>query len=120
MRSTLAYAPATGLTATRSPVATPAVLAAQLSRSARFGDASTAPAELMGGPMVQFVAELYHPDLTATRALIEPARVMLRVTFSHDGWLAPHTARFAGPAVAPLPTIAFDRSVTNSRWARAN
>jgi hypothetical protein len=120
LRTTLAYAPASGLTHTRAPVATPAVLAAQLARPVRFGDASRAPAELLGGPMVQFVAALYHPDLTPTRALMQPAQVTLRVAFSNDAGLAPHPARFVGPAVAALPTITAERSVNRSLWARNN
>jgi uncharacterized protein YcbK (DUF882 family) len=84
-----------------------------------FALAAMAPADLMHGPMIQFVAELRHPDFNA-RGLIEPVRAAVRIGFGRDLAEAPHPARFAGPAIAPIAVVAFDRSATGSRLARAN
>lgn len=84
-----------------------------------FALAAMAPADLMHGPMVQFVAELHHPDLKA-RGLMDPAHAALRIAFGRDLAEAPPTARFAGPAIAPIPVVAFGRSATGSLLARVN
>ena len=84
-----------------------------------FALAAMAPADLMHGPMMQFVAELYHPDFKA-RGLIDPAHAALRIAFGRDLAEAPPTARFSGPAIAPIPVVAFGRSATGSLLARLN
>jgi uncharacterized protein YcbK (DUF882 family) len=84
-----------------------------------FALAAMAPADLMHGPMVQFVAELHHPDFKA-RGLMDPAHAALRIAFGRDLAEAPPTARFAGPAIAPVQVVAFGRSATGSLLARVN
>ncbi len=84
-----------------------------------FALAAMAPADLMHGPMMQFVAELHHPDFKA-RGLIDPAHAALRIAFGRDLAEAPPTARFSGPAIAPIPVVAFGRSATGSLLARLN
>jgi hypothetical protein len=69
--------------------------------------------------MVQFVAELHHPDLRV-RGLLGPAHAAVRTSFGRDHAEAPPTARFAGPAIAPVPVVAFGRSATRSLLARLN
>ena len=118
----LAYAPAARpLGGAQVPVLTRAVRALESAPAlaAQFASAATAPAELLRGPMVQFVAELHHSDFNA-RGLIEPARAAVRIGFGRDFAEAPPTARFAGPAIAPIPVVAFDRSATGSLLARVN
>lgn len=118
----LAYAPAARpLGGSQVPVPTRAVRAAETPPAAppQFAAAATAPVELMRGPMVQFVAELHHPDLKA-RGLIDPAHAAVRIAFGRDLAEAPPTARFAGPAIAPVPVVAFGRSATGSLLARVN
>jgi uncharacterized protein YcbK (DUF882 family) len=112
----LAYAPAARPLG-GSQVLTRAVRAAAL--PVQFGSAATAPVELLRGPMVQFVAELHHPDFKA-RGLIDPAHAALRIAFGRDLAEAPPTARFSGPAIAPVQVVAFGRSATGSLLARLN
>ena len=117
----LAYAPAARpLGGAQVPVATRAVRALETAPlPPQFASAATAPVELLRGPMVQFVAELHHPDLNA-RGLIEPAHAALRIAFGRDLAEAPPTARFSGPAIAPVAVVAFGRSATGSLLARVN
>ena len=117
----LAYAPAARPLGTQVPVPTRAVRALESHPAAppQFGSAATAPVELQHGLMVQFVAELHHPDLKA-RGLIGPAYAAVRISFGRDLAEAPPTARFAGRAIAQIPVVAFGRSATGSLLARAN
>ncbi len=116
----LAYAPAARPLG-GAQVATRAVRATEPTPTTQreFALAAMAPADLMHGPMVQFVAELHHPDFKA-RGLIDPAHAALRIAFGRDLAEAPPTARFAGPAIAPVPVVAFGRSATGSLLARLN
>ncbi len=119
---TLAYAPAARpLGGSQVPVPTRAVRAFEPAPTTQreFALAAMAPADLMHGPMVQFVAELHHPDFKA-RGLMDPAHAALRIAFGRDLAEAPHTARFAGPAIVPIPVVAFGRSATGSLLARVN
>jgi uncharacterized protein YcbK (DUF882 family) len=118
----LAYAPAARpLGGAQALVPTRAVRALEAAPAvpAQYAGAATAPVELLHGPMVQFVAELHHPDLRA-RGLIGPAHAAVRIAFGRDLAGAPPTARFAGPAIAPVPVVAFGRSATGSLLARLN
>lgn len=118
----LAYAPAARpLGGAQVPVPTRAVRAAQAAPTTQrdFALAAMAPADLMHGPMVQFVAALHHPDFKA-RGMIDPAHAALRIAFGRDLAEAPPTARFAGPAIAPVQVVAFGRSATGSLLARVN
>jgi hypothetical protein len=74
----------------------------------------------MDATMVQFVAELHHPDFDATQALIDPVRAAVRIGFGRDFAMAPPSAHFGGPAVAPLPVVAFDPGRPGPRLARSN
>jgi uncharacterized protein YcbK (DUF882 family) len=117
----LAYAPADANLAARPPVATRAVLAARPALERReVPHALPAPADVFERELFLFVAELHHPDLDDTRGLIEPVRAVLRSSFGEAYALAPATARFAGPAVVPLPVVGFDRGAIGSRLARRN
>lgn len=118
----LAYAPAARpLGGAQVPVPTRAGRAAVPAPTTQreFALAAMAPADLMHGPMVQFVAELHYPDFKM-RGLIDPAHAALRIAFGRDLAEAPPTARFAGPAIAPVPVVAFGRSATGSLLARLN
>ncbi len=71
-------------------------------------DAAHAPTTLYTMHGVEFVGELHQPDLYSLRGLMEPARAAIHVRFVQGGVYAPATARFTGPAVAALQTLAFD------------
>ena len=89
----------------------------------RHADAAQAPNVLLGTTMVEFVAEMRHPDLVTLRGLVEPVRAALRVRFGSDSIEAPATVSFSGPAVVALQTLAFDRGagiVTGTLAARTN
>ena len=58
---------------------------------------------------VEFSGELHEPDLYSLRSLMEPARAAIRVRFTEGYAEGPSTARFVGPAVVALQTVAFDR-----------
>ena len=58
---------------------------------------------------VEFSGELHEPDLYSLRGLMEPARAAIRVRFTEGYAEGPSTARFVGPAVVALQTVAFDR-----------
>jgi hypothetical protein len=88
----------------------------------RTADAAAAPVTMLGGPTLELVTELHHPDLVSLRGLVEPVRAALAVRFDGESIEAPSTARFAGPAVVALQTLAFDRSagiVTGALVSRA-
>jgi len=64
-----------------------------------------------------------HPDLVTLRGMVEPVRAALRVEFASEPIAAPSTARFSGPAVVALQTLAFDRGagiVTGALASRTN
>ena len=116
----LAYAPVHGLGVVRPPVPTPAVLAATV-RAPRpaVREAALPAIDLMDATMVQFVAEMHHPDLDTVHGLTDPARAAVRIGFGQDFALAPPSAHFSGRAFAPLPVVAFGPA-TGSRFARTN
>ena len=72
-------------------------------------DAANAPSSLYSMRGVEFAGELHEPDLYSLRSLMEPARAAIRVRFTEGYAETPSTARFVGPAVVALQTIAFDR-----------
>jgi uncharacterized protein YcbK (DUF882 family) len=72
-------------------------------------DAANAPAALYSMRGVEFTGELHEPDLYSLRGLMEPVRAAIRVRFTEGYAEAPSTARFVGPAVVAVQTIAFDR-----------
>ena len=72
-------------------------------------DAAHAPTSLYSMRGVEFDGELHEPDLYSLRGLMEPARAAIRVRFTEGYAEGPSTARFVGPAVVALQTIAFDR-----------
>jgi uncharacterized protein YcbK (DUF882 family) len=72
-------------------------------------DAANAPAALYSMRGMEFTGELHEPDLYSLRGLMEPVRAAIRVRFTEGYAEAPSTARFVGPAVVALQTIAFDR-----------
>jgi hypothetical protein len=117
-RIALAYAPADGLGVTRPPVPTRAVLSAVVAAPLRRHRPQPDP--LLGTEMVQFVPDLYHPNLHDARGLIETARAAVRITFDQEHGLAPTPTRFAGPAIAAVPVVAFDRGAIGSRFAKTN
>jgi uncharacterized protein YcbK (DUF882 family) len=111
---TLAYAPTAGVLtddavmppATPAPRATRPVVASQDVPNA---DAAQAPGSLLTASMVQYAADLSHPDLASWRSLVAPARAAVATRFGNDLADAPVTARFSGPAVVRLRVVAFDR-----------
>ncbi len=78
---------------------------------AASADAAKAPPTLLSRTTIEFAPEMRHPDLMTFRGLVEPVRAALRVQFASDPIAAPATARFSGPAVVALQTLAFDRGV---------
>ncbi|MEX0591342.1 MAG: DUF882 domain-containing protein [Xanthobacteraceae bacterium] len=72
-------------------------------------DAADPSSKLLGMRTVAFDAELHQPDLYSLRGLVEPVRAAVRVQFGSTSNEAPATARFTGPAVVALQTLAFDR-----------
>lgn len=72
-------------------------------------DAAHAPTSLYSMRGVEFDGELHEPDLYSLRGLMEPARAAIRVRFTEGYAEGPATARFVGPAVVALQTVAFDR-----------
>jgi hypothetical protein len=72
-------------------------------------DASRPPLSLFSMRGVEFVAELYEPDLYSLRSLVEPVRAAINMRFADGAVEAPTTARFTGAAVVALQTLAFDR-----------
>ena len=81
------------------------------------------PNALLGTTMLEFVAEMRHPDLVTLRGLIEPVRASLRLRFGTDTIAAPATVSFSGPAVVALQTLAFDRGagiLTGALASRTN
>jgi uncharacterized protein YcbK (DUF882 family) len=72
-------------------------------------DAANAPSELYSMRGVEFTGELHEPDLYSLRGLMEPVRAAIRVRFTEGYAETPSTARFVGPAVVALQTVAFDR-----------
>ena len=72
-------------------------------------DASHPPSSLFSMRGVEFVAELYEPDLYSLRSLVEPVRAAINMRFADGAVEAPTTARFTGAAVVALQTLAFDR-----------
>lgn len=114
--STLAYASAESIGPKFGPLppahartTRPAPAALPSSRPLPYADASRAPAALLGGARVEHYPQLHHPDPSSQRGLIEPVRIVLDIQFSRDSIAAPASAHFIGPAVVPLPTLAFDR-----------
>jgi hypothetical protein len=74
---------------------------------------------LMDATLVQFVAEMHHPDLDAVHDLIDPVRAAVRIGFGQDLALAPSPAHFSGRSFAPLPVVAFGPTA-GPRFARTN
>lgn len=72
-------------------------------------EAANAPTSLYSMRGVEFSGELHEPDLYSLRSLMEPARAAIRVRFTEGYAEGPSTARFVGPAVVALQTVAFDR-----------
>lgn len=86
-----------------------------------YADAAQAPSSLYSLRGVEFMGEIHHPDLYSLRSLVEPARAAINVRFA-DSVEAPSAARFAGPAVVALRTLAFDRGagIVTGAVARAH
>jgi len=90
---------------------------------AASADAAKAPPMLLSRTTIEFAPEMRHPDLVTLRGMVEPVRVALRVEFASEPIAAPATARFSGPAVVALQTLAFDRGagiVTGALVSRTN
>jgi uncharacterized protein YcbK (DUF882 family) len=90
---------------------------------AASADAAKAPPTLLSRTTIEFAPELRHPDLVSLRGMVEPVRTALRAQFASDPIAAPATARFSGPAVVALQTLAFDRGtgiLTGTLASRTN
>jgi hypothetical protein len=111
----LAYAPADDPRVSAAAIRADPQLRARLGRAIErpdrpHADAAEPPASLLGQPMMQYVAELHQPEIGGLLNLVAPARHVVAAQFGFDAPTAPATARFSGPAVAPLPIRALDRS----------